>query len=496
MLAGTQTGGNAEGGVAVALGGHLVDAVIGRVAADDDEGVHPVVLQGPAERVQILGARHLAPGAERGAALAGEPLGLLPVELVDLAGRQPDEPVVDPDDVVAAGDAEPGEAPGRGVHAGRRAAGVHDRDPLVPRNGDGAHRLGDLAEDGVHLDEGAPPHPHRAAVVAGGDELGHVLGVGDGLHQGDPVDPVRPGGDHPALGIGGRGEHLVNGVVPQPGRRPTVVGARRPAPLDVSQDGDPGVLVESVDEYLLDVVGLDRVALAVGGPLRDDDDGVAPARLAPGLQVGAHPVLPARLRGLLWNQYEVGPAGHRAHQRQVAAMAPHHLDDEGSLVAGGGRGEVVDGVDDAVQGGVGADRHVGADQVVVDRSDDPGDHQAGMLVGGLLGEVAALDQLGDQPGPLVAQPVEAGEGAVPADHHEPVDVALQEVEDGLEPPLALAHLLAPVGADDGAAAVEDRADVLPAERPDAVPAVDHPLVALVDGVDLGADAQRLNGPPI
>src|SRR3972149_3673958 len=56
-----------------------------------------------------------------------------------------------------------------------------------------------------------------------------------------------------------------------------------------------------------------------------------------------------------------------------AAVPPHRLDDEGSLVGFGGVADVVDRLDDGVQGGVGADAHVGAAQVVVDRGGDAHD---------------------------------------------------------------------------------------------------------------------------
>ncbi|MPM77028.1 hypothetical protein SDC9_124027 [bioreactor metagenome] len=81
---------------------------------------------------------------------------------------------------------------------------------------------------------------------------------------------------------------------------------------------------------------------------------------------------------------------------------------------------------------------------------------------------------------------EAGQAAVAADHHQPVDAAFDQVAGGLQASLAGAELLAAEGPDDGATASEDRTDVVPAERPDAVPAVDHALVALEDGEDLGS----------
>ena len=73
----------------------------------------------------------------------------------------------------------------------------------------------------------------------------------------------------------------------------------------------------------------------------------------------AHGLLPVRVGRVLGDQHEVGARGEATHQRQVAAPAPHHLDHERALVT---RRRAVDGVDrldDAVQSGVGTDRHVG-----------------------------------------------------------------------------------------------------------------------------------------
>ena len=62
-------------------------------------------------------------------------------------------------------------------------------------------------------------------------------------------------------------------------------------------------------------------------------------------------------------------------------MPAHHLDDEGPLMAGCGAAQGVQRLDDAVQGGVGADRHVGAGHVVVDRADQPDQPQERMRGG-------------------------------------------------------------------------------------------------------------------
>jgi hypothetical protein len=56
--------------------------------------------------------------------------------------------------------------------------------------------------------------------------------------------------------------------------------------------------------------------------------------------------------------------------------------------------------------------------------------------------------------------------------------------------LALAERHRAGGADHGAAAVQDVADVIPGHWPDVVAAVDQPLPALVDGEDLRPVVER------
>ena len=84
-------------------------------------------------------------------------------------------------------------------------------------------------------------------------------------------------------------------------------------------------------------------------------------------------------------------------------MTAHDLDDEGALVAGGGAVDGVDGFGDAVQRSVGADGHVGAEHVVVDRADQPDDGQAWVRGGHAGVDIARVDQLFHQPGPLLAE---------------------------------------------------------------------------------------------
>jgi hypothetical protein len=47
-----------------------------------------------------------------------------------------------------------------------------------------------------------------------------------------------------------------------------------------------------------------------------------------------------------------GRGGQGGHQREVAAMPSHHLNDEGALVAGGGAAQGIHRLDDPMQRGV------------------------------------------------------------------------------------------------------------------------------------------------
>ncbi len=296
--------------------------------------------------------------------------------------------------------------------------------------------------------------------------------------------------DHRPDAVGGGDQYLEGCLEAQPGRRPAVVGAGRAAALDVAEDGHPGVLAEPRLQHVAHPGRGDRLTGTLPGALGDHHHGVA-AAVGAGLPQGrAHGVLPAHLGRMLRDQDVVAAAGDRRHQGQVAAVASHHLDHEAALMAGRGAGQRVDRLDDAMQRGIGADRRVGADQVVVDRADQAGEHQGGVGVGDLPADLPGLDQFGEQAGPVGAELVQARQRAVPADHHQPVDALLQQVAGGAPASLPLAEVLAAEGADDGAAPVQDAAHVRPGELTDAVAAVDHALEALVDRRDPGTPAQR------
>ncbi len=90
-------------------------------------------------------------------------------------------------------------------------------------------------------------------------------------------------------------------------------------------------------------------------------------------------------------------------------MASHDFDDEVAVLEGGGAGDGVDGLDDALQSGVGSDGHVGADEVVVDGSADAGDGERGMRGRVVGSEDAVGDELLEVVGPLGGEKVGAGE---------------------------------------------------------------------------------------
>ena len=107
-----------------------------------------------------------------------------------------------------------------------------------------------------------------------------------------------------------------------------------------------------------------------------DDREVAPARVAP-LDQPAHLLDVERPLG---DQDHVGAAGQPGVQRDPARVAAHHLDDHHPVVALGGRVQPVDRVGRDLHGGVEAERHVGAAEVVVDRLRHADDRQAVLAV--------------------------------------------------------------------------------------------------------------------
>ena len=277
------------------------------------------------------------------------------------------------------------------------------------------------------------------------------------------------------------------GGMAQHGAHVAVKGAGGAAALHVAQDGDAHILAQALLQNLFDIGAGDGLALPVAGPLGNDDDAVAAAALAAGLEIAAHLVFPAlHVRRPFGDQDPVGARSQAAHQGQVAAVAAHDLDHKGTLVACRRAGDSVDGLGDAVQGRVRADGHIGAKHVVVDGAHQAHDAQLRMGVGRLLLDLARLHQLGQQLGPFLAKEVGPRQAAIPANDHQPVNAPIHQVARRVAPAFAGAELGTAGRADDGAALVEDATHVLPPYRADGIGTRHHAPVAVIDRIDFGA----------
>ena len=171
----------------------------------------------------------------------------------------------------------------------------------------------------------------------------------------------------------------------------------------------------------------DERALGRLGPFRHDDDRrvATPAVAAP--QELAHLV---DVEGQLGHEDDGGPAGDAGVGGDPARVPSHHLDEEHPVVGLGGGVQPVDGVGGDLDRGVEAERHVGAEDVVVDglRHADHGQ----------------VDE--------VVEPAGDGEAAVPADDDQAVEGHLLE---DLAHPLGAVRVVErtpPLRAQQGAAA--------------------------------------------
>jgi hypothetical protein len=171
-------------------------------------------------------------------------------------------------------------------------------------------------------------------------------------------------------------------------------------------------------------------------------------------------------------------------------VAAHDLDHKGPLMAGGGAQDGIQRLGDPVQGGVGPDRHVGPEHVVVDRADQPHQPQEGVRGGHLGIHLARLDQLRQQLRPLLAEPVGAGQAAVATDHDQRLDPQLEQVAGGPPATLPLLELRRPGRPQDGAAAVQDPAHIGRRHPPDGLGALDQPPVAVSHRKDRDAVMHR------
>ena len=226
------------------------------------------------------------------------------------------------------------------------------------------------------------------------------------------------------------------------------------------------------------------------GALSHQDDGLTATGLSAHAQVLGQVVLPARARGVLRREHVVGAAGDRRHEGQVTAVATHDLDDEGALVRGRRTGQLVDGIQDAMQRSVGADRHVRAHEVVIDRADETDDDEGRVLGGGLGRDHALGSQLGDVLGPLAAELVRTRQGAVATNHDEVIDAMLEQVRSRAVAALVRTEVSAASRADHRAAFGQDRGHVRPLHLLDGITTHAGSLPAFVDRVGLRATRQR------
>lgn len=340
-------------------------------------------------------------------------------------------------------------------------------------------------QDPERVAEAGPAQLHRAVEVPRANRLAHRAGLVDVLHQRHPGDPVLAQADEARDVVRAVAEDLFDRRVAEERPHRPVEGARPAAPLDVAEDGRPRLGAEPLLEEPPDPLRLDRLPVPVDGPLGEDDRRVPTARPAPFGEDGAHLLLPVvPLRGRLGYEDPARPRREGAHQRQVAAVPPHHLDDEGPLVARRRRHEGVDRLHDPVERRVGPDRHVGPGHVVVDRPDEADEGERRGRLRHLGRDLALRRELLQEAGPLAPEEVGARQGAVAADDDERVDPLARHVPGGREASLARAERRAAGRADDGAPLREDPADVVPTHPADPLPAVDEPLEPLLDGEDV------------
>jgi hypothetical protein len=123
---------------------------------------------------------------------------------------------------------------------------------------------------------------------------------------------------------------------------------------------------EALLDHRLDPVRGDGVAVAILSAFGHDHDAVPVARLAARSQDLDHARLPVVDGGwTLGDQDPIRPRRDGAHQGQIAAVSPHHLDDKSALVTGGCAADGIDGFGDPVQRRIGSDGHIGAEHIVV-----------------------------------------------------------------------------------------------------------------------------------
>lgn len=208
-----------------------------------------------------------------------------------------------------------------------------------------------------------------------GNSSGYALSLLHAKHQGRVSYPVVAHTNHLRFTVLGGRQQLLNGGVADQCAHATIEGAWRTAALNVAEDSHACILTKPLLQHLPHLVARDRLAFLVARPFGDNDNAVTVTGRPTTAQTLAHLLLPVVWRRAFRDQDIVRTAGDRAHQGQIATVAAHHLDHECTLVAGGRAANGVNGLDDPVQRCIGADGHVGANHVVIDRADQAHDHE-------------------------------------------------------------------------------------------------------------------------
>ena len=120
----------------------------------------------------------------------------------------------------------------------------------------------------------------RALEVSSLDEVFDCSGLLHGLHQGNAGDAIVADAQDAGHGFGRCREDLLHGGIAQQGGHPTVVGRGRAAALHMAEDRDARILTGLLSDGVGDVLSREKVAVAVGSTLSDEDDRLAAPRLA------------------------------------------------------------------------------------------------------------------------------------------------------------------------------------------------------------------------
>ncbi len=341
-----------------------------------------------------------------------------------LPADQPLEPIVDCHDRMALVDCHPhGGAHGR-VHAGRRSAIGQDCQPQpadIWRRWVG-QRPDQGAQDAELFLETAAAQIHGLFIIACGYRFGHGARLLHAFHQRQVGNPVVAHADQLRFSLGIGIQQLFHRGLADQRAHPAVEGAWRAAALDVPQDRHPGIFTQPLLQHFAHLLAGNWVSVAVAGAFGNHHHAVAAAGRPPCSQHIAHQRFPVvRFRRAFGDEHPMRRPGQAAHQGQVAAVASHHFDHKSALVTGCRAANLVERIGNALERCIGANGHIGAGKVIVDRADQANNRQVRMLRCDFLGDLTRRGQFGDQAGPLLAKEIGAGQAAVPANDHQAVD---------------------------------------------------------------------------